>query len=96
MRTAWHAMVGVVLSGQRRFVPRASTTVNYKFAALGAMNGGASRKQDVEVTALSTREAASMATYPMERLRLARLAASHRGVSHSIRSPSEKMAVDDC
>jgi hypothetical protein len=31
---------GVVASGQRRFVPRASTTVNYKFAPLGAGNGG--------------------------------------------------------
>jgi hypothetical protein len=40
------------LSGQRRFVPRASTAVNYKFAPLGARNGdvtvganGAKRKQ---------------------------------------------------
>jgi hypothetical protein len=29
------------LSGQRRFVPRASTAVNYKFAPLGAKNSGA-------------------------------------------------------
>jgi hypothetical protein len=27
------------LSGQRRFVPRASTAVNYKIAPLGARNG---------------------------------------------------------
>jgi hypothetical protein len=36
-----HAMVRAELSGQRRFVPRASTTVNYKIATLGAKNGGA-------------------------------------------------------
>jgi hypothetical protein len=43
MRTAWHALVGVALSGQRRFVPRASTAVNYKFAPLGARNGATIR-----------------------------------------------------
>jgi hypothetical protein len=31
---------GVALSGQRRFVPRASTAVNYKFAPLGARGSG--------------------------------------------------------
>jgi hypothetical protein len=36
MRTAWHALAMAGLSGQRRFVPRASTAVNYKFAPLGA------------------------------------------------------------
>jgi hypothetical protein len=40
----WHALAVVALSGQRRFVPRASTTVNYKIAPLGARNGGATRK----------------------------------------------------
>jgi hypothetical protein len=42
MRTAWHALAMAGLSGQRRFVPRASTAVNYKFAPLGARNSGAS------------------------------------------------------
>jgi hypothetical protein len=32
MRASRHAVVGVWLSGQRRFVPRASTAVNYKIA----------------------------------------------------------------
>jgi hypothetical protein len=43
MRTAWHAMVGVALSGQRRFVPRASTSVNYKIVPAGTRDGGAAR-----------------------------------------------------
>jgi hypothetical protein len=32
MRTAWHAFAMDGLSGQRRFVPRTSTAVNYKIA----------------------------------------------------------------
>jgi hypothetical protein len=40
MRTAWHAPVWVGLSGQRRFVPRASTAVNYKLCLNGTKNGG--------------------------------------------------------
>jgi hypothetical protein len=38
-RTAWHAFAIGWLSGQRRFVPRASTAVNYKFVPPGARNG---------------------------------------------------------
>jgi hypothetical protein len=40
-RTSRHAVVGVWLSGQRRFVPRASTAVNYKFVPPGTKNGAA-------------------------------------------------------
>jgi hypothetical protein len=49
MRTAWHALVGGGISGQRRFVPRASTAVNYKFAPLGAKNSGASHRRCAQV-----------------------------------------------
>jgi hypothetical protein len=40
MRTAWHAPVWVGLSGQRRFVPRASTAVNYKLCLNGTKMAG--------------------------------------------------------
>jgi hypothetical protein len=44
-----HVMVWAELSGQRRFVPRASTTVNYKIAPLSVQkNGGASRFAQVK------------------------------------------------
>jgi hypothetical protein len=42
--TSRHAMAGWLLSGQRRFVPRASTTVNYKFVPPGTKKWRASHE----------------------------------------------------